>query len=81
MDIIYFLIIGALAGWIAGLLTKGRGFGLVGNILVGVVGAVLGGFIVRLLGFSHNGAILPALITAVLGALALLALLQLLSKK
>jgi uncharacterized membrane protein YeaQ/YmgE (transglycosylase-associated protein family) len=81
MDIVYFLILGAVAGFIAGLLTKGHGFGLVGNILVGIAGAVIGGFVIRLFGFYHSGALLPSLITAVFGAIVLLALLQFLANK
>ena len=55
MDItglIIFLAIGAVAGWLAGILMKGVGFGLLGNIVVGVIGAVLGGFVFGLLGIS-----------------------------
>jgi uncharacterized membrane protein YeaQ/YmgE (transglycosylase-associated protein family) len=81
MDIVYFLILGAIAGFIAGQLTKGHGFGLVGNILIGIAGAVIGGFIIRLFGFYHSGALLPSLITAVFGAIVLLALLQFLANK
>ena len=50
MGLIIFLVIGALAGWLAGTLMKGRGFGLLGNIFVGIVGAVIGGFMFDLLG-------------------------------
>ena len=53
--LILFLLIGALAGWIAGLITKGSGFGVVGNMLVGFVGAFLGGFCFRLLGIAAFG--------------------------
>ena len=62
-----FLVIGALAGWITGLITKGRGFGLAGNIIVGIVGAFLGGFCLGLLGISAHSAI-GQLIFAVLGS-------------
>ena len=81
MDFIYFLLIGLLAGWIAGQLTKGSGFGLVGNLIVGVIGALLGGFVVRLLGFATEGRLLPSLITAVVGAILLLFLLGVIAKK
>jgi uncharacterized membrane protein YeaQ/YmgE (transglycosylase-associated protein family) len=65
---IIFVLIGALAGWICGLLTKGTGFGAMGNVIVGIIGAFLGGFLFRLLGFGAYG--LPAqLIVAVVGAL------------
>ena len=62
-----FLLIGGLAGWIIGLITKGRGFGLAGNIIVGVIGAFLGRFCLGLLGISATGFI-GQLIFAVLGA-------------
>jgi len=71
MSLLWFLIIGALAGWLAGKLTKGRGFGLLGNIVVGCVGAVLGGFLFNLLGLTGFG-IIGSLVTALVGALVLL---------
>lgn len=45
IDLIIFLAVGALVGWLAGLIVKGRGFGLIGNVIVGIVGAILGGCI------------------------------------
>jgi uncharacterized membrane protein YeaQ/YmgE (transglycosylase-associated protein family) len=71
MRLILFVLIGAIAGWLAGQIMKGRGFGVVGNIVVGVVGAFLGGFIFRLLGFAAFG-LLAQLITATVGAIILL---------
>jgi uncharacterized membrane protein YeaQ/YmgE (transglycosylase-associated protein family) len=65
---IVFILIGALAGWISGLLTKGAGFGALGNVIVGIIGAFLGGFLFRLLGFGAYG-FLAQLIVAVVGAL------------
>ena len=62
-----FLLVGALAGWITGLITKGRGFGLAGNIIVGIIGAFLGGFCLGLLGISAHG-LIGQLIFAVLGS-------------
>jgi uncharacterized membrane protein YeaQ/YmgE (transglycosylase-associated protein family) len=70
-SLIIFLALGALAGWIAGLLMRGGGFGLLGNIVVGIIGAVLGGFLFSLLGISAGGPI-GSLITAVAGAAVLL---------
>jgi uncharacterized membrane protein YeaQ/YmgE (transglycosylase-associated protein family) len=69
--IIIFLAIGALAGWLAGVLMKGRGFGILGNIVVGVIGAVLGGFLFNLLGIVAGG-LLGSIITATAGAVVLL---------
>ena len=52
MSLVWFLIIGALAGYFAGQLTKGSGFGLGMNLVIGIIGAVLGGFLFRLLGLA-----------------------------
>jgi uncharacterized membrane protein YeaQ/YmgE (transglycosylase-associated protein family) len=71
MNLLWFLLIGLAAGWLAGQIWKGRGFGLVGNLVVGVVGAVLGGFLFGLLGLVALG-LLGSLITATVGALLLL---------
>lgn len=69
--LIIFLVIGAVAGWLAGTLMKGAGFGLVGNIAVGIVGAVIGGFVFGLLGISAGG-LIGSIITATAGAAILL---------
>lgn len=63
-----FLAIGAVAGWLAGVIMKGGGFGLVGNIITGVLGAVLGGWLFGLLGISIGGEWVGPLVTAVVGA-------------
>ena len=55
MAILLFILIGAAAGWLAGLIMKGGGFGLLGNIIVGIVGGFLGGWLTRILGFSNGG--------------------------
>ena len=72
MDIVWFLLIGLTAGWLAGQLMKGGGFGVVGDIVVGVIGAILGGFLFGLLGLSATG-LLGSLITATVGAVVLIA--------
>jgi uncharacterized membrane protein YeaQ/YmgE (transglycosylase-associated protein family) len=71
MDIIIFLAIGAVAGWLAGTLMKGGGAGLVANIIIGVVGAFIGGFVFSLLGISTGG-LIGSIITATAGAAILL---------
>ena len=73
MSVIGFLSIGLVAGWLAGRLTKGKGFGLVGNLVLGVVGAIVGGFALRVVGFHALG-LIAELITATLGAVMLLVL-------
>jgi|TARA_R110000764_G_C10907868_1_gene372319 uncharacterized membrane protein YeaQ/YmgE (transglycosylase-associated protein family) len=71
MEIFAFLVIGALAGWLAGQFVKGAGFGLVGNIVIGVVGSFVGGFTFQLLGL-YSGSFLGSLLTATVGAIILL---------
>ncbi|MDA3946167.1 MAG: GlsB/YeaQ/YmgE family stress response membrane protein [Helicobacteraceae bacterium] len=82
MDIttlIIFLAIGALSGWLAGIIMKGRGFGIIGNILVGIVGAVLGGYVFGLLGLTTSG-LLGSIVTATVGAILLLSLISIVKK-
>jgi uncharacterized membrane protein YeaQ/YmgE (transglycosylase-associated protein family) len=71
------LAIGAVAGFLAGTIVKGYGYGLVGNIVVGIVGAVFGGWLLPRLGVYAGGDILGQIITATLGAVALLVLIGL----
>ncbi len=80
-SIVAFLVIGGVAGWLAGLLLKGRGLGVVGNIIVGVIGAVLGGSIFNALDISLGNDLLGVLITATVGSVVLLFLLGLIRKK
>jgi uncharacterized membrane protein YeaQ/YmgE (transglycosylase-associated protein family) len=75
--LIIWLIIGAIAGWLAGLIVTGYGFGPVGNIVVGIVGAALGGWLLPQLGIFTGGGIPGAIITAVVGAVVLLLLIGL----
>lgn len=78
--LIIWLVIGAVAGWLAGLIVKGYGFGLVGNIVVGIVGAVLAGWLLPLVGFVLVGGIIAAIINAVIGAVILLVVIGLFKK-
>ena len=72
MELLGFLIIGALAGWLAGNMMKGAGFGLLGNIAVGIIGAYVGGFTFSLLGISVGSELIGSLVTATVGAVILL---------
>ncbi|HLS83912.1 MAG TPA: GlsB/YeaQ/YmgE family stress response membrane protein [Arenimonas sp.] len=79
MNLIIFLLIGAVAGWLAGIVMKGRGFGVIVNIIVGVVGAWLGGWLLPQLGVSFMGTV-GTFITAFIGAVILLAIIGLIKK-
>ena len=80
MEFVWFILIGLAAGWVAGQLMKGGGFGVVGDIIVGVIGALLGGFLFRTLGVSAGGGLLGSLIVAIIGAVVLLFLFRLIKK-
>lgn len=75
-SLIVFLIVGAVAGWLAGLVVQGFGFGLLGNIVVGIVGAFIAGFLLPRLGIGVGGGILWAIIHAMIGAIILLLLIK-----
>jgi uncharacterized membrane protein YeaQ/YmgE (transglycosylase-associated protein family) len=79
-SILIFLLIGAIAGWLAGLIVSGFGYGLIGNIVVGIVGAFIAGFLFPRLGFSIGGGILAAIINATIGAVILLVLIKVIKR-
>ena len=70
--LIIWLIVGALAGWIAGLIVKGYGLGLIGNIVVGIIGAVIAGWLLPRIGIVIGGGFIASLINAIIGAVILL---------
>jgi uncharacterized membrane protein YeaQ/YmgE (transglycosylase-associated protein family) len=76
-SLLILLIIGAIAGFLAGLIVKGYGFGIVGNIIVGIVGAVFGGWMLPRLGVFPGGDVGGQIISATIGAVVLLFLIGL----
>lgn len=79
-SLLVFIIIGAIAGWLAGLIVSGFGFGLIGNIIVGIVGAFIAGWLFPALGISLGTGIVAAIIHAVIGAVILLVLIRLIKR-
>jgi uncharacterized membrane protein YeaQ/YmgE (transglycosylase-associated protein family) len=79
-SIVIWLIIGAVAGWLAGMIVKGGGFGLIGDIIVGIIGAVIAGWLLPRLGIIIGGGIVAAIINAVIGAVILLIVLRLIKR-
>jgi uncharacterized membrane protein YeaQ/YmgE (transglycosylase-associated protein family) len=77
--ILIILAIGAVAGWLAGVIMKGGGFGLLGDIVIGIIGAFIGGFLFGLLGISAGG-LVGQIITATVGAIVLIFVLRLFKK-
>ena len=74
------IIIGAIAGWLAGLIVKGYGFGILGNIVVGIVGALIAGFLFPSLGLNIGNGTVAAIISATIGAVILLFLIRLVKR-
>jgi uncharacterized membrane protein YeaQ/YmgE (transglycosylase-associated protein family) len=81
ISLIIWLLIGAIAGWLASLIVKGHGLGLAGNIAVGIVGAIIAGWLLPLIGFVFVGGILAAIINAVIGAVLLLLIIGFVQQK
>lgn len=71
-SLLVMLALGAIAGWLAGQVMKGSGFGLIGNIAVGIVGAVLAGLLLPRIGISIGGGMVASIIHATIGAVILL---------
>ena len=80
MEFLWFILIGLAAGWLAGQVMKGGGFGVIGDIIVGVIGALLGGFLFGTLGIFPGGGLFGSLVVATIGAIVLLFLLRLIKK-
>jgi uncharacterized membrane protein YeaQ/YmgE (transglycosylase-associated protein family) len=75
--LIIWLVIGAVAGWLAGTLIKGGGFGLIGDIVVGIVGAFIGGWLAQRLGIHIGNGLISSIVTATVGAAVLIFVLRL----
>ena len=78
--IIIWLIVGAIAGWLAGMVVKGGGFGLIGDIIVGIIGAVIAGWLLPQLGIVLGSGIVAAIIDAFIGAVILLVIVKLVKR-
>jgi uncharacterized membrane protein YeaQ/YmgE (transglycosylase-associated protein family) len=77
MGLLWFLIIGAIAGWLAGRFMRGHGFGILGDIVVGIVGSLIGGYLFGALGVYIGGGLIGALLVAFVGAVVLLFIVRL----
>ncbi|THF60565.1 GlsB/YeaQ/YmgE family stress response membrane protein [Pseudothauera nasutitermitis] len=78
MNLLTFLIVGLVAGWLAGVLVRGGGLGLLGNLVVGVIGAVIGGSLFGFLGLG--GGLVGSIVVATLGAIVLLVLIRVIKR-
>jgi len=79
MDVVWFIVIGIVAGWLAGQIMGAGGYGLLGDLILGIIGAVVGGYLFGLMGIAAGG-LIGSLITATVGAIVLIALLRLIKR-
>ena len=79
-SIIIWLIVGAIAGWLAGMVVRGGGFGLIGDIIIGIIGAVIAGWLLPQIGLMIGGGIIAEIINAFIGAVILLIILRLIKR-
>jgi uncharacterized membrane protein YeaQ/YmgE (transglycosylase-associated protein family) len=79
-SLIIWLIVGAIAGWLAGMVVKGGGFGLIGDIIVGIVGALIAGWLLPQLGIVIGGGVIATIIDAFIGAVILLIIIRLIKR-
>jgi uncharacterized membrane protein YeaQ/YmgE (transglycosylase-associated protein family) len=77
---IIWLIVGGIAGWLAGMVVKGGGFGLIGDIIVGIIGALIAGWLLPQIGIIIGGGLIGAIINAFIGAVILLIILRLVKR-
>lgn len=80
MGLLIFLIVGGIAGWLAGVLVKGGGYGLIGDIVLGIVGGVFAGWLFGYLGISLGGGLIGQILSAAIGAAILLLLIRLIKR-
>ena len=77
MNLVYWIVVGLIAGWLAGKLARGRGFGCLGDVLLGLIGSVVGGWIFTKLGIVHENTFLFSLAAATVGAVVLVSIVHL----
>jgi len=78
--IVYWLVVGLIAGWLAGVVMKGGGYGIVVDIILGIVGGILGGWIFSSLGIWSGGGVVGGIIVAFIGAVVLVAITRVLKR-
>ena len=78
--LIYLALVGLVAGWAAGKIMKGSGYGLVMDLALGVIGSLVGNWIMRMLGFVTPSNLVPQILVAILGAVVVVAVVRMLKK-
>ena len=80
MGLIVWIVVGLIAGWAAGKIMKGSGYGVLGDIVLGILGGIIGGWILGALGLYSGGGLIPSILTAIVGAVVLVALVRMIKK-
>lgn len=80
MDILYIIIVGAIAGWLAGLVMKGSGYGLLTNVILGIIGAFVGGWLFKELGLYAGTSLASTILTSMVGAIVVIAIARLIRR-
>jgi uncharacterized membrane protein YeaQ/YmgE (transglycosylase-associated protein family) len=80
MELFWLILLGLIAGWLAGVLVKGGGFGVLGDIVVGILGALIGGYLFRAMGFSAGGGFFGSILVATFGAIVLIVILRVIKR-
>jgi uncharacterized membrane protein YeaQ/YmgE (transglycosylase-associated protein family) len=78
--ILIICVVGGIAGWLAGLIVKGFGFGILGNIILGIIGAFVGAWALGMLGIAIGGGLVGSIINAMIGAILVLVLIKLIKR-
>ena len=76
MGLILWIVVGLIAGWAAGKIMKGSGYGVLGDLILGLLGGIVGGWILGVLGLFSGGGLIPSIITAIIGAVVLVAVVR-----
>ena len=80
MGLILWIVVGLIAGWAAGKIMKGSGYGVLGDLVLGLLGGIVGGWILGVLGLYSGGGLIPSIITAIIGAVVLVAVVRMIKK-
>lgn len=81
MHLLWWILVGLIAGWATGKIMKGGGYGFFTDIALGIVGALVGGFLARMLGFSGHGGLIYTILVALVGSIIVVFLFRLITKK
>jgi uncharacterized membrane protein YeaQ/YmgE (transglycosylase-associated protein family) len=80
MDLLYWIVVGLIAGWLAGQVMRGGGYGVLADIILGILGGIVGGWVFGMLGIWPGGGLIGSIIVALIGAVILVAITRVLKR-